>query len=88
MVVVTRQPSTQTCHGAKLVRLERTLSEEKYGAAMRLNGVTGPKFKCPDRLCFKAAFQAGHPVNGGANLTNQLVAPRPYVMDSISVDPA
>jgi hypothetical protein len=42
LVFVTRQPSTQTRHGAKLVRLERTLSEEKYGAAMRLNGVPGP----------------------------------------------
>jgi hypothetical protein len=42
LVVVTRQPSTQTRHGAKLVRLERTLSEEKYGAAMRLNAVPGP----------------------------------------------
>jgi hypothetical protein len=75
LVVVTRQPSTQT----RMVRNSSVSSghyPKKSTALPCGSTLYRAKFKCPDRLCFTAAFQAGHPVNACANLTSQLFAPR------------
>jgi hypothetical protein len=79
---------SQTRHGAKLVRLERTLSEEKYGAAMRLNGVPGPssnaQIASASRQLSRRAPLGGW---GGRDRTsewrNQNRAPQPLISTTI-----